>query len=72
MPQRFTTCETIAAIVVHIRELRDGEDPFYSGIREPSRGTLCGEKHAWDNRIPLSRATCRTCIQNLAARTEGS
>jgi len=57
----FVTCESTAAIVVHIRRIGDRGINIH-GHTHPRPEALCGAKVAWDTRIPLAGATCRRCI----------
>lgn len=52
------TCESVAAIVVHLRE--PGPKGFCSGGGADTPA-LCGAKVAWDTRIPFEAVTCRRC-----------
>jgi len=55
----FITCETTAAVVIHIRRLPES-GPNYHGAEVE---TLCGAKRTgWDTRVPIAAATCRVCI----------
>lgn len=61
----YITCETVAAVVVHIRRVPES-GPNYNGTTiEP----LCqpGETYnGWDTQAPLETATCRTCKAEYA------
>lgn len=57
----FVTCESVAAIVVHIREIVERGINIHGHAR-PRPKALCGAEVAWDTRIPLAGATCRKCI----------
>jgi len=63
---RLVVCETVAAIVTHLRELQPGEEPCYSGRRRADAKTLCGMTVGWDTRIPVGEETCRRCIETQA------
>jgi len=56
----YITCETTAAIVVHIREIAAGETPRYSGHSDVIK-SLCGLRVSWDTQIPIRCATCKIC-----------
>ena len=57
---RKTTCETVAAIALHIREVPHGENNNYSGNTTGAK-TLCGAKVGWDTKYDLNHATCSDC-----------
>jgi len=61
-------CESIAAIVTHVRRIA-GTEPSYSGhaIRPLA---LCGASIAWDTKLPLSTASCRTCRDLFAKESK--
>jgi hypothetical protein len=62
----FVTCETTAAISLHIREV--GETPInYSGFAQRPTA-LCGAIVAWDTKISLNYSTCSTCDEKWKAR----
>lgn len=56
---KYVTCESVAAIVLHVREV--GTTPIsYSGFAQRPRA-LCETKVAWDTKISVELASCRTC-----------
>ncbi len=59
-PSRIVVCETVAAIVLHLREVGEGK-VNYSG-RDAYALTLCCVPVGWDTKHEVSEATCRTCI----------
>lgn len=62
----MTTCDSLAAIVVHARELGP-KGHCYSGGADTR--ALCGADVSWDCQLPsLSCVTCRTCKEKLNAR----
>lgn len=64
----LSTCETLAAIVVHVRQLGP-KGLCYSGGADTK--TLCGAEASWDSRIPIEGVTCRTCMkQTIVALRE--
>lgn len=60
----FTTCETTAAIVVHIRELAEGEKQNFGGNSGVEK-TLCGMQVGWDLKLDLHHASCLGCGYHL-------
>lgn len=64
---RLVTCETVAAIVLHVRRVTDTPVRLsgHSGMRPLA---LCGSAIDWDTEIPVSaeNATCRGCRTALA------
>lgn len=65
---RKTTCETIAAVVLHIR--RVGDRPVHLGGHvTPKPFALCGSPVGWDCQSPISAATCVRCIAVEAKET---
>jgi hypothetical protein len=61
----LVTCETTAAISLHLRKLEPNEEPCYSGRKNPRATTLCGRPVGWDTRIDPTQATCNACRQAL-------
>jgi len=60
----FVTCETVNAIVVHVRRVSALTQPVrLSGHPSPSPFAMCGTPIAWDTQIPASEkcVTCRSC-----------
>ena len=57
----FVTCETVAAIVLHIR-IVGPEGVRRAGFSERPK-SLCGAKVSWDTGIMPGLATCRDCIE---------
>jgi hypothetical protein len=62
----LVTCETSAAIALHLRDA-DGWPVNLEGHRHPRPSALCGVAISWDTRSPIMTATCNACIQ--AAKT---
>lgn len=73
----FTYCETVAAIVWHIRQLSDA-GPKYSGGADTR--TLCGGQAAWDIQCEINEATlkarpgepgrpCKVCAERYKEMT---
>jgi hypothetical protein len=65
----LSVCESVAAIVLHLREVVDG-DVNYSGSI-PDRMTLCGTKVGWDTKDQLAHANCRDCLTIRTNRENG-
>ncbi len=60
-PGGLIACETIAAIVVHLRRVPEG-GPNYTGTRiKPLCHAYTDDVPGWDTRLPLSAVTCRGC-----------
>ncbi len=57
------SCESVAAIVVHIRIVGSVE-PNYSGHSPYRPPTLCGAEAAWDTKSSVKYATCRSCRED--------
>lgn len=60
----MVTCETVAAIVVHVRRLGPGIAPVrLSGHSSPRPFALCGSPVDWDTQNPVNdrTVTCRSC-----------
>lgn len=58
------TCESVAALVLHLRRLGPGIPPVrLSGHGGPGPFALCGSVIAWDTQRPATErcVTCRTC-----------
>ena len=66
---KLSVCESVAAIVLHLREVVDG-DVNYSGSI-PERMTLCGMGVGWDTKDDLVHATCRDCLTIMSNRKNG-
>ncbi len=64
----YVTCETVAAIVVHIRRASDAPVRL-NGHTSPRPTSLCGMEVAWDTQIPVSSATCRKCIAAIRGKS---
>lgn len=61
MTPSLTTCETTAAITVHLRDMGEDEPLHLSGfVTRPV--ALCGALIAWDTLIPVDGARCSECI----------
>jgi hypothetical protein len=63
-PGDLVTCETVAAIVVHVRRLGPGSPPIrLSGHTSPRPFAMCGSPIDWDTQIPATEAhvSCRSC-----------
>ena len=58
----FVTCESVAAIIVHLRDAAFVPIRL-SGHSFPRPRALCDAEIAWDTRLPVSAASCRTCIE---------
>ena len=66
----LVVCETVAAITTHLRRVTPGHPVRLSGRPSPQPLTLCGNKAAWDTRIPVRRQDrggsvdvgCRDCM----------
>jgi len=58
------TCETFAALVIHLRNAGDGT-AYYNGV-PPGTVSLCGATIGWDVKSELDEATCTVCrsVQN--------
>lgn len=55
----LVVCESVAAVTTHLRDM--STVPFNPSGRYPRPRSLCGAEVAWDTRIPVSNARCRTC-----------
>lgn len=55
----LVVCETLAAIVLHLRLVGDGEIN-YNG-RDAYAETLCGSDVGWDTKDDPTEVTCREC-----------
>ncbi len=60
----LVVCETTAAIVLHLRDVGDGEIN-YSG-RDANAMTLCHSVVGWDTKDQLAHANCRDCLTIMA------
>lgn len=59
--RELVTCESTAAITLHLRSTR--EIPVsLSGFATRPRA-LCGAEVAWDTRIQVSAASCCKCLE---------
>lgn len=58
------TCETIAAILVHVRRLGPSGPHYHGGADTP---TLCGFAPAWDCKFVVipENVTCRVCNEKM-------
>jgi hypothetical protein len=76
-PAEFVTCETVAAIVLHVRRVTAAAPIPLGGHTAPRPRALCGAPVDWDTQIPVAsiaaepddnRAVrpCRTCRAQLA------
>lgn len=68
-PGDLITCETFAAIVVHIRRVGLSGPHYGGGTAEHMGQTLCGVVPSWDTRIPVTAATCRGCRREFTLLT---
>jgi len=68
MPARevMVVCETTAAIVLHLRDVGDGQIN-YSG-RDAYAKTLCGADVGWDTKNDLAESNCRHCLMVVSSR----
>jgi len=64
--EKLVVCETTAAIVLHLRNVGDGEIN-YEG-RDPYADTLCGMPVGWDTKDDLAASNCRDCLTIIAER----
>jgi hypothetical protein len=67
----FVTCESVAAVTLHIRETTDTPVNYSGFARRPK--ALCDAVIAWDTQIPVSAARCMPCIaayQKIVATQE--
>jgi hypothetical protein len=62
----LVTCETVAAVVVHVRRIVDRE-VHLGGHIAPRPLALCGMPADWDTMLPVSAASCRRCRALLPA-----
>lgn len=65
----LSVCETSAAIVLHLRDIGDGE-VNYIGSNGVSK-TLCGSQVGWDTKDQLAHANCRDCLTIMTNRSNG-
>lgn len=56
----LVTCETVAAIVLHVRRIAD-RGVRLSGHVSPRPLALCGEPVYWDTQRPVAAVSCRRC-----------
>jgi hypothetical protein len=65
---QFVTCETVAAIVLHVRRVTDIPVRL-TGHSTPRPRALCGRPVDWDTQRPVAigHITCRDCKAALAA-----
>jgi hypothetical protein len=63
MRDEMVTCETVAAIVVHVRRLGPGIPPIRLSGHSTRPFALCGSPIDWDTQIPATEpcVTCRSC-----------
>lgn len=66
---KLVVCETVAAIVLHLREVGDGEIN-YNG-RDAYAETLCGADVGWDTKDELAASNCRDCLTIMSNRSNG-
>lgn len=59
--RKFVVCESVAAIVTHLREVTKEHPISLSGHSFPRPRSLCDREMAWDTRLPISSARCRDC-----------
>ena len=64
----LTTCESTAAILLHVRDVTDLTTIRLGGHAHPRPLTLCGTEAAWDMRSDLKWTTCKACLQELKKR----
>lgn len=59
----MVVCETVSAIVFHLREYDDPDELRYGGHQYPRPRTLCDNEAAWDTKIPVAyhNVTCKAC-----------
>lgn len=55
----LVVCESAVAITTHLRDVADKAISLSGHWPRPR--ALCGAEIAWDTRIPVSVARCRTC-----------
>lgn len=72
-PVEYVTCETSAAIVVHIREI--GETPIKLGGHWPKPKALCDAEISWDmqtvaTKFLMANATCSICRNKYLERVK--
>lgn len=67
-----TTCETLAAIVIHIRAISTIPVSLFGyKVRSGARPkALCDARVAWDTQIPVASATCARCVNIYTAQSE--
>ena len=56
----LTTCESSAAITIHLRDLVL-VPANYQGHPRPGPEALCGSEIAWDTKSPIQFARCNAC-----------
>lgn len=61
-PLTFITCESTAAITLHVRIVLGTTPANYSG-HSPRIKALCGGVVAWDTKLPIGAARCTKCIE---------
>lgn len=59
----FVVCETLTAMVQHLRQVTATSPVNLGGHTSPKPVTLCGMQADWDTRIPVGCETCHTCKQ---------
>lgn len=58
----YVACETVAAIVHHVRRV-DAEHPVKRGGHWPKPRAMCGREVDWDTQVPPTEKciSCRNC-----------
>ena len=58
MSTRLIVCESYPAYVIHLRVLKDGDEPQYTGYKRLEVVALCGRvmKGGWDTKQPLPKS----------------
>lgn len=69
MDNDLVVCESVAAIVPHLRRVTEAVPIKLSGHASPRPLSLCGNEIAWDTRLPLSAARCSKCLAVRDAET---
>lgn len=59
----LVVCESVAAIVFHLRTYEDPSELKFGGHAPPRPLSLCEREIAWDTKIPVryTAVTCKTC-----------
>lgn len=61
----LSTCETDAAVAVHVRRVDSLGRRLSGGLRALGVRAACGARVSWDTDIPVSAVTCRPCLDWL-------